>query len=132
LRENRTIILRFQRSIGASRSVGLEASLEKVNELSKKIYVGNLSFQTTEEQVRELFEEHGTIESLAWITDRDTGRPRGFAFVEMEDSSAIEAIKALNGQMLDGRELRVNEARPKTDSRRGGGSRGGGKYNRRR
>jgi len=109
----------------------LEASLENVNELSKKIYVGNLSFQTTEAQVRELFEEHGTVESLAWITDRDTGRPRGFAFVEMEESSANAAIKALNGQMLDGRELRVNEARPKTDNRRGGGSRGGGKFNKR-
>jgi RNA recognition motif-containing protein len=89
------------------------------------LYVGNLSFASTETQVRELFEEHGSIQSLAWITDRDTGRFRGFAFIEMEDSAANAAIKALDGQLVDGRELRVNEARPKTDSRGGGGRRGG-------
>jgi RNA recognition motif-containing protein len=93
--------------------------------LTKKLYVGNLSYAATETQVREMFEEHGTIQSLAWITDRDTGRFRGFAFIEMEDSSANAAMKALNGQMVDGRELRVNEARPKTDNRGGGGGRGG-------
>jgi len=89
--------------------------------LSKKIYVGNLSFDATEEQVRDLFAEFGTIESLAMINDRDTGRFRGFAFVEMEDSSANAAIKALNGKELDGRELNVNEARPR-EERSGGGS----------
>jgi len=89
--------------------------------LTKKLYVGNLSYAATETQVREMFEEHGTIQSIAWITDRDTGRFRGFAFIEMEDSSANAAINALNGQMVDGRELRVNEARPKTESRSGGG-----------
>ena len=87
--------------------------------LSKKIYVGNLSFDTTELQVREMFEEHGTVDSIAWITDRDTGRFRGFAFVEMEESSANAAIKSLNSQLVDGRELRVNEARPRDDSGRG-------------
>ena len=98
--------------------MALEASLENVKVLSKKIYVGNLSFDTTETQVRELFEQHGSVESIAWITDRDTGRFRGFAFVEMEESAANAAIKSLNNQMVDGRELRVNEARPRNDSGR--------------
>jgi RNA recognition motif-containing protein len=90
------------------------------------LYVGNLSYGATETQVREMFEEYGNIQSLSWITDRDTGRFRGFAFVEMEDSSANAAMNALNGQMIDGREMRVNEARPKTENRSsGGGSRGG-------
>jgi len=94
--------------------------------LTKKLYVGNLSYGATETQVREMFEEYGNIQSLSWITDRDTGRFRGFAFVEMEDSSANAAMNALNGQMIDGREMRVNEARPKTENRSsGGGSRGG-------
>ncbi|HMT21130.1 MAG TPA: RNA-binding protein [Promineifilum sp.] len=94
--------------------------------MSKKIYVGNLSFNATEEQVRDLFSEFGTIESLAMINDRDTGRFRGFAFVEMEDSSANAAIKALNGKEIDGRELNVNEARPREERSGGGGSYRGG------
>jgi RNA recognition motif-containing protein len=96
--------------------------------LTKKIYVGNLSFDATEDQVRELFNEFGDIQSLAMINDRDTGRFRGFAFVEMEDSAANAAIKALNGKELDGRELNVNEARPREDrpSSGGGGYRSGG------
>ena len=96
--------------------------------MTKKLYVGNLSYAATETQVREMFEEYGSIQSLAWITDRDTGRFRGFAFIEMEDSSANAAMNALNGQMVDGREMRVNEARPKTDNRSSGGGRRGG-YN---
>lgn len=96
--------------------------------LSKKIYVGNLSYNATEAQVKELFEEYGAVQSIAWITDRDTGRFRGFAFVEMEESSANAAIKSLNNQLIDGRELRVNEAKPKKDSGRGGGSQNRG-YN---
>lgn len=96
--------------------------------MTKKIYVGNLSYAATETQVREMFEDYGTIQSLSWITDRDTGRFRGFAFIEMEDSAANAAMNALNGQMIDGRELRVNEARPKTENRGGGGGRRGG-YN---
>lgn len=96
--------------------------------MSKKIYVGNLSFQATEDQVRGLFTEFGNIESLAMINDRDTGRFRGFAFVEMEDSAANAAINALNGKEFDGRELTVNEARPREERSGGGGGgyRGGG------
>jgi RNA recognition motif-containing protein len=91
----------------------------------KKIYVGNLSFDATEQEVRELFTEFGNIESLAMINDRDSGRFRGFAFVEMEESAANAAIKALNGKEVGGRELNVNEARPR-EERSGGGSYGGG------
>ena len=81
--------------------------------MSKKIYVGNISFTTTETQVREMFEQYGTVDSLAWITDRDTGRFRGFAFVEMEDAAAVSAINGLNGQDVDGRPLKVDEAKPR-------------------
>jgi len=86
-----------------------------------------LSFNATEDQVRDLFSEFGAIQSIAMINDRDTGRFRGFAFVEMEDSAANAAIKALNGKEVDGRELSVNEARPREErSGGGGGYRGGG------
>ena len=81
--------------------------------MSKKIYVGNIPFTVTETQVREMFEEYGTVDSLAWITDRDTGRFRGFAFVEMEDAAAVSAINGLNGQDVDGRPLKVDEAKPR-------------------
>ncbi len=94
-------------------------------QLSKKIYVGNLSFSATEDQVRDMFAEFGDIQSLAMINDRDTGRFRGFAFVEMEDSAANAAINGLNGKEVDGRELTVNEARPR-EERSGGGGGGGG------
>ena len=105
-------------------------ALGEVNELSKKIYVGNLSYGVTEVQVREMFEEHGTVDSIAWITDRDTGRFRGFCFVEMEESAANAAIKSINGQLVDGRELNVNEARPKNDNKsRNGGGGGNKSYN---
>jgi RNA recognition motif-containing protein len=100
--------------------------LEREFALTKKIYVGNLSFNATEDQVREMFSEFGDIQSLAMINDRDTGRFRGFAFVEMEDSSANAAIKALNGKEVDGRELNVNEARPREERSGGGGGYGGG------
>ncbi len=99
--------------------------------MSKKIYVGNLSYDSTETQVRELFEQHGEIESISWITDRDTGRFRGFAFVEMEESAANAAIKSLNNQLVDGRELRVNEAKPRNDSGRGNNNRNKGYNNNR-
>ena len=92
--------------------------------MSKKLYVGNLSFETTEEQIRTLFTEHGTIESLAMINDRETGQFRGFCFVELEASAANAAIEALNGQSVGGRELRVNEAKPR-EERSGGGQRYG-------
>jgi len=92
----------------------------------KKIYVGNLSFNTTEDQLRDLFAAHGEVDSVSLITDRVTGRPRGFGFVEMPDDAAAQAaIEALNGQDLEGRALTVNEARPKME-RRGGGGGGGG------
>ena len=91
----------------------------------KKLYVGNLPFTSSEEEVRELFSGHGTVESLAWITDRDTGRFRGFCFIEMEDAAAAAAIEKLDGSDLNGRPLRVNEAKPRED-RGGGGRRTGG------
>ena len=97
-----------------------------------KIYVGNLSFQATEDEVRELFAEFGSVSSIAWINDRDTGRFRGFAFVEMDDQEGASAISALDGKEFTGRNLRVNEARPREDrsgggSPRGGHNRGGGR-----
>ena len=81
--------------------------------MSKKIYVGNIPFTATETQVREMFEEHGSVDSIAWITDRDTGRFRGFAFIEMEDEGANSAIQALNGQEIDGRPLKIDLAKPR-------------------
>ncbi len=85
----------------------------------KNIFVGNLSFGTSEETVRSLFEAHGTVDRVNIVRDRDTGQPRGFGFVEMSnDAEGQKAISALNGTDLDGRTLNVNEARPKTD--RGG------------
>ena len=98
--------------------------------MSKKLYVGNLPFSSTEPELRELFERHGSVESVNVITDRETGRPRGFAFVEMaEASAASDAIKALDGTQLGGRALRVNEAQDK--QRGGGGGGGGGGFDRR-
>ncbi|MBN1346005.1 MAG: RNA-binding protein, partial [Phycisphaerae bacterium] len=92
----------------------------------KKIYVGNLASETTEDSLRELFASHGTVDSANIITDRMTGQSRGFGFVEMSDNhEADEAIKALDGTQLDGRSLKVNEARPKADRPRGGGGGGG-------
>jgi len=84
--------------------------------MSKKIYVGNLPFSATEDEVRELFAEFGAVDSVSLITDRETGRPRGFGFVEMS-SGADEAIEALNGKDLGGRTLNINEARPRVDRR---------------
>jgi len=86
-----------------------------------KIYVGNMSFNTTESALRDAFAAHGDVEEVTIVTDRDTGRPRGFAFVTMPDNAARAAIDALNGQELDGRTLNVNEAKPKTGGRSGGG-----------
>jgi RNA recognition motif-containing protein len=80
--------------------------------VSKKIYVGNLPFSASDAEIRTMFGEYGTVESVSLITDRDTGRPRGFGFVEMS-SGADEAIRALNAKDMDGRSLKVNEARPR-------------------
>lgn len=88
-----------------------------------KIYVGNLPFSATEAEIRTLFSQHGTVESVSLPTDRETGRPRGFGFIEMSQADASRAIQALNGHELGGRALRVNEAQDKP--RDGGGGRGG-------
>ena len=94
----------------------------------KNIFVGNLDFGATEEAIRALFEAHGTVERVNLMTDRETGRSRGFAFVEMTDAAeADRAIAALNGHNLGGRALNVNEARPKVD-RGGSGGGGGGNF----
>ncbi len=95
----------------------------KSGETALKIYVGNISFDTSEDSLRDAFAAHGEVEEVAVITDRDTGRPRGFAFVTMPDSAARTAIDALNGKELDGRTLNVNEARAKTSRGGGGGPR---------
>jgi RNA recognition motif-containing protein len=93
------------------------------------IYVGNLSFDAGEADVRQLFEAHGQVSSVSIIEDKFTGRPRGFAFVEMaQDAEAQAAIAALNGKDLKGRPLTVNEARPRTENRGGGGGGGGGGF----
>src|SRR3954466_3457114 len=92
-----------------------------------KLYVGNLSFSTTEETLQAEFGAHGQVEGVALITDRETGRPRGFAFVSMSnDNEGGAAIEALNGADIDGRTITVNEARPKSNGGGGGGGRGGG------
>ncbi len=96
--------------------------------MSKKIYVGNLPFSSTQEDLEELFGRHGTVASVSVITDRETGRPRGFAFVEMEsESDADDAIRALDGSNLGGRDIRVNEAQDRRGGG-GGGDRRGGRY----
>ena len=88
----------------------------------KNIYVGNLSFDATEESVRALFEAYGTVGRVNIVTDRDTGQPRGFGFVEMaNDGEGDKAIAAVNGTELGGRALNVNEARPKAERSSGGG-----------
>jgi RNA recognition motif-containing protein len=92
--------------------------------MAKNLYVGNMSFSTTEDQLREVFSQYGTVTKVQVIMDRDTGRPRGFAFVEMSDG-ADQAIAAMNGAQLDGRSLTVNEAKPREGGGGGGGGRGG-------
>ncbi|MDR0339329.1 MAG: RNA-binding protein [Desulfovibrio sp.] len=81
--------------------------------MSKSLYVGNLPWSATEDEVRDLFAPHGTVNSVKLISDRETGRARGFGFVEMEDSDATGAVEALDGTSFGGRTLRVNEAQPK-------------------
>ena len=91
------------------------------------IYVGNLSYETTDKDLQRLFEKYGTVTSVRVITERDTGRSKGFGFLEMpERDEAMKAIDEINGSELDGRSLRVNESqpKPKTNDRRGGGGRG--------
>jgi len=99
--------------------------------LSKKVFVGNLPFNTSESDIRSLLEEYGEVTDIAMIRDRDTKRFRGFCFVEMDDSGAEEAIKSLNEQEYNGRTLKVNEAKPREERPGGrGGGRGGGNFGR--
>ncbi|MBI3644730.1 MAG: RNA-binding protein [Acidobacteriales bacterium] len=93
----------------------------------KNLYVGNLPHSTTEAELRTVFEAHGAVEKVSIVTDRETGRARGFAFVEMtNDGEADKAVAALNGTELGGRALKINEAKPKTDRPKSGGQRFGG------
>jgi len=94
--------------------------------MAKRLYVGNLKYTVTSEQLQEVFEQYGTVTSAQVLSDRETGRSRGFGFVEMSnDDEALAAIEGLDGQDYDGRRLTVNEARPRTP---GGGGGGGGGY----
>ena len=103
---------------------GNHSVARRETELTKKLYVGNLPFSATEAELREVFEQHGTVESVNVITDRETGRPRGFAFIEMEASGADAAREALDGKDIGGRNIRVDEAHDRRGG--GGGGRGGG------
>jgi RNA recognition motif-containing protein len=92
--------------------------------MGRKLYVGNLPYSITEQSLREAFAASGTVDTVSLVTDRDTGQSKGFAFVEMSsDQEAQAATEALNGKMLDGRQIKVNEAKPRES--RGGGNRGG-------
>jgi RNA recognition motif-containing protein len=95
----------------------------------KNLYVGNLPHSTTEAELRNVFEAHGAVDKVTLVTDRETGRSRGFGFVEMSDAGAADkAIAALNGTDLGGRTLTINEAKPKTDRPKGGGGGGGQRF----
>src|SRR5262245_46334397 len=95
-------------------------------QMGKKLYVGNLTYGVTNEALEQMFAPHGTVQSAQIVMDRDTGRSKGFGFVEMgSDQEALAAIAAMNGKDVDGRNLTVNEARPKTEGGRSGGGRGG-------
>jgi RNA recognition motif-containing protein len=111
------------------RSSRIEPVSESVTFMAK-IYVGNLPFTASEAEVRTLFAQHGTVEAVSLPTDRETGRPRGFGFVEMSQADAARAIQSLNGYSMNGRPLRVNEAqdKPRTGGGRPGGGGGGGGF----
>lgn len=94
--------------------------------MSKRLYVGNLSYRTTEGDLTALFQEAGSVQSVSIVIDRDTGRSKGFAFVEMSDTDAVRAVEQFNGAALDGRNLNVNEARPREERNGGRGGYGGG------
>ena len=101
-------------------TISLGTDFSGLGDAGVKIYVGNLSFGTTESEVNQLFASHGEVDEVALITDRDTGRPRGFGFVQMRNEQAArDAIAALDGKELGGRQIKVNEARARTE--RGGG-----------
>jgi RNA recognition motif-containing protein len=101
-------------------TISLGTHFSGLGDAGVKIYVGNLSFETSESEVNQLFAAHGEVDEVAIITDRDTGRPRGFGFVQMRnEQSARDAIAALDGKELGGRQIKVNEAHARTE--RGGG-----------
>ena len=114
----------FRARSGASGLSARAAAARKIG-LNKKLYVGNLPFSATEEDLKDLFGRHGTVTSVKVITDRETGRPRGFAFVEMDANGATEAMRALDGNQFGGRPLRVNEAQERERGGDRGGDRGG-------
>ncbi|MFN7960347.1 MAG: RNA-binding protein [Thermoanaerobaculia bacterium] len=87
--------------------------------MSKRIYVGNLPYRTTADDLRRIFEDYGTVLSVNLVNDRETGQPRGFGFVEMNDAEADAAVEALNNTMVGGRSIKVNEARPRPERRSG-------------
>lgn len=96
--------------------------------MSTKLYVGNLAYEVNDQQLNDMFAEYGAVQSASVITDRDTGRSKGFGFVEFSDGNAAQqAINGLNGKDMGGRALTVNEARPRAEGRRGGGGGGGGR-----
>ncbi|EGJ49415.1 RNA-binding protein [Desulfocurvibacter africanus] len=99
--------------------------------MAKKLYVGNLPFSASEDDIRDLFSTYGEVNSVSLITDRETGRLRGFGFVEMDDEGAREAIQSLDGKDFQGRNLKVNEAQEKPQRSGGGGGGGGGRGPRR-
>ncbi len=108
---------------------GLVESLFRAIEMAKRLYVGNLKYTVTSEELQELFEQYGSVSSAQVLSDRETGRSRGFGFVEMvNDDEALAAIESLDGQDHDGRRLTVNEARPRTTGGGGGGGGSGGGY----
>jgi RNA recognition motif-containing protein len=120
------LIFRFNPPLSDPAPIHCSCNFRKKDNL-KNIFVGNLSFGATEDSVRSMFEAYGTIDRVSIVTDRDTGRARGFGFVEMSnDAEGDRAISELNGRDLDGRALNVNEARPKENRGGGGGGYGGG------
>jgi RNA recognition motif-containing protein len=103
----------------------MQPNAHQVSNRMSKLYVGNLPFSASDDAVRQMFSQHGTVDSVALIMDRETGRPRGFGFVEMPSADATRAMQALNGHDMDGRALKVNEAQDKPRNG-GGGYRAGG------
>ena len=111
-KRTRSDVPRAQSRSQGRRRIPFEPGAGQDNELSSKLYVGNIAFSSTEADLRDLFGRHGTVESVAVVTDRQTGESRGFAFVEMEDGDAAkDAIRALDGTELGGRTIKVNEAK---------------------
>ena len=125
--QSRMTLLGRRRFFGPSQAAGFCFSFARARDSDMKLYVGNLSFKTTEAQLRDLFAQYGDVTSASLVMDRDTGRPRGFGFVEFASPEhAQAAITGLHGQNVDGRPLTVNEARPKEDRGGGRGGFGGG------